>query len=260
VRRFLERAVMIQAFGLVWPTLIPAAMAALGALLGTVWRPGAVTRSSVQHFTAGVVLAAGGAELLPELAEAPPLGMAIGFLIGGGAMLAIRAFAGEEHGAGEGADDEDEDEQEAGHAPARGNASLLTTVGVDLAIDGLLCAVTLAAVPESGFVVIAALSLEVFFPGLATVVTLGGDRSAMARTFALALRGPAGAIVGALAFSSLPDVMKAGVLAFATAALLYLVGEELLAEAHEDSDDTPLSAGTFFLGFLAVLLLKSLGG
>ncbi|WP_454915615.1 transporter [Xanthobacter sediminis] len=242
---------MIQALTLIWPTLIPAAMAALGAVLGTVWRPGAVTRSSVQHFTAGVVLAAVGAELLPELAEAPPLGMAVGFLIGGGAMLAIRALAGGEHA--------EKEEEEAGRAPARGNMSLLATVGVDLAIDGLLCAVTLAAVPESGFVVIAALSLEVFFLGLATVVTLGGDRGALVRTFALALLVPAGAILGVLAFSGLPQVMKAGVLAFATAALLYLVGEELLAEAHEETDDTPLSAGAFFLGFLAVLLLKSLG-
>lgn len=250
---------MTQAFALIWPTLIPAVMAALGAVLGTVWRPGAVTRSSVQHFTAGVVLAAVGAELLPELAEAPPLGMAVGFLIGGGAMLAIRAIAGEAHGAEEQGAEEDEEDAPS-RVPARGTASLLATVGVDLAIDGLLCAVTLAAVPESGFVVIAALSLEVFFLGLATVVTLGGNASAMVRTFALALLVPAGAVVGALVFSGLPEAMKAGVLAFATAALLYLVGEELLAEAHEDAKDTTVSAGTFFLGFLAVLLLKSLGG
>ncbi|MFG1418290.1 transporter [Xanthobacter sp. V0B-10] len=239
-----------QALNLVWPTLIPAVLAVLGALLGTVWRPGRHTRSSVQHFTAGVVLAAVGAELLPELGAAPPLGMAIGFLLGGGAMLAIRAAVGEEM----------DDEEAEGATAGRGSTGLMVTVGVDLLIDGLLCAVTLAAVPESGLVVVAALSLEVFFLGLATVVTLGGGGRAMARMSGLALLVPVGALIGAAAFSALPAVMQTGILAFATAALLYLVAEELLAEAHEGTRDNSYSAGAFFLGFLAVLLLNALGG
>ncbi|MFG1401853.1 ZIP family metal transporter [Xanthobacter sediminis] len=242
-------AAVPQALNLVWPTLIPAILAMLGALLGTVWRPGPHTRSSVQHFTAGVVLAAVGAELLPELGAAPPLGMALGFLLGGGAMLAIRALVGEE-----------EDDEAEGAPAGRGSTGLMVTVGVDLLVDGLLCAVTLAAVPESGLVVVAALSLEVFFLGLATVVTLGGGGPAMAKMSGLALLVPVGALIGAAAFSALPAVMQTGILAFATAALLYLVAEELLAEAHEGTRDNTYSAGAFFLGFLAVLLLNALGG
>ena len=44
-------------------------------------------------------------------------------------------------------------------------------------------------------------------------------------------------------------------LAFGVAALLYLVTEELLVEAHE-TEDTPLATATFFAGFLALLLLE----
>lgn len=236
---------MPGAVSIVLLTLIPAASTALGALLGLAWQPAAATRSAVQHFTAGVVLAAVGVELLPELSEASPLFMAVGFLLGGGAMLAIRKLGGGEEGA-----------EEAGRA----GFALLLTVGVDLFIDGMLSAVTLAAAPESGFVVVAALSLEVFFLGLATVVSLGRSLATLLRAMGLVLLVPVGGLVGALAFAAAPPGLQAGVLAFATAALLYLVAEELLAEAHEEAPDTTFSAGAFFLGFLAVLLLKAAGG
>ena len=42
-------------------------------------------------------------------------------------------------------------------------------------------------------------------------------------------------------------------LSFGTAAMLYLVVEELLVEAHE-VEHTPLAAGAFFAGFLAELI------
>ena len=46
-------------------------------------------------------------------------------------------------------------------------------------------------------------------------------------------------------------------LAFALAALLYLVTEELLAEAHE-TPDVPLVTALFFVGFLLFLMLGML--
>ncbi|HJT03446.1 MAG TPA: hypothetical protein VJ757_07440 [Pseudonocardiaceae bacterium] len=51
----------------------------------------------------------------------------------------------------------------------------------------------------------------------------------------------------------------AAVLAFGAAALLYLVVEELLVEAHEQAE-TPLLAVLFFAGFLGIYLLAGLGG
>jgi ZIP family zinc transporter len=44
------------------------------------------------------------------------------------------------------------------------------------------------------------------------------------------------------------------VLAFGAAALMFLVTEELLTEAHEEKE-TPLLTATFFAGFLAFLIL-----
>mgnify|MGYP000439235608 CR=1 FL=1 len=46
---------------------------------------------------------------------------------------------------------------------------------------------------------------------------------------------------------------------FGTAALLYLVTEELLVEAHE-KPDTPLISSMFFVGFLALLTLEEMMG
>lgn len=47
------------------------------------------------------------------------------------------------------------------------------------------------------------------------------------------------------------------VLLFGIAALLYLVTEELLVEAHE-IPETPWLAATFFVGFLVMLVIEML--
>ena len=51
-----------------------------------------------------------------------------------------------------------------------------------------------------------------------------------------------------------PRVLE-GVLSFGVAALLYLVTEELLVKAHE-VPETALTTATFFVGFLAILLIE----
>jgi ZIP family zinc transporter len=48
------------------------------------------------------------------------------------------------------------------------------------------------------------------------------------------------------------------VLSFSLAALLFLITEELLTKAHEESESPWLTA-MFFLGFLAFLLLGMIG-
>ncbi len=59
-----------------------------------------------------------------------------------------------------------------------------------------------------------------------------------------------GAIGAVLALGSAPAALLAGLLAFGLAALLFLVAEELLVEAHE-TVDTPLLAAMLFVGFFA---------
>ena len=62
-----------------------------------------------------------------------------------------------------------------------------------------------------------------------------------------------------LPVAALSPVMIAGFLSFGLMALLYLVTEELLVEAHE-KPDTPLISSMFFVGFLALLTLEEMMG
>ncbi|MEI2715006.1 MAG: hypothetical protein V9G04_17370 [Nocardioides sp.] len=48
-------------------------------------------------------------------------------------------------------------------------------------------------------------------------------------------------------------------MAFGAAALLYLVVEELLVEAHEEQETVWLGA-SFFAGFLVIYVLAAMGG
>lgn len=68
-----------------------------------------------------------------------------------------------------------------------------------------------------------------------------------------------GAVVGVLLLSGLSGAALSAALAFGAAALLYLVTEELLVEAHEVLE-TPLTTALFFAGFLALLIIEILVG
>ena len=81
----------------------------------------------------------------------------------------------------------------------------------------------------------------------------------MAVTAGIALALPVGALLGIGPLASLPVTPFAAVLAFGTVALLYLVTEELLAEAHEVKDN-PSATATFFVGFLGILLVSLSSG
>jgi len=69
---------------------------------------------------------------------------------------------------------------------------------------------------------------------------------------------PAGAAASA-PIARLPPAFLTGFLSFGLVALLYLVTEELLAEAHE-TPDRPWVTDMFFVGFLALLTLAELLG
>ena len=230
--------------------LIPAIAMLLGGGVALRWNPGAATRSGIQHFTAGVVIAAVAAELVPSLHLGQSTwAMAAGFLLGVAAMLAVKKFAGAEE------EDGDEDTSKGPIGP------FIVTIGIDLAVDGLLCGVTLAASSGGGEVVVGALALEVLFLGVATVVSLRNRGVALGRVAAmlagLAMMIPIGGFAGYALFGAAPGWLQIAVLAFATAALLYLVFEELLAEAHEGGADTPVTTAMLFLGFLIVLVIKA---
>ncbi|WP_049758920.1 hypothetical protein [Renibacterium salmoninarum] len=77
-------------------------------------------------------------------------------------------------------------------------------------------------------------------------------------TFALSLFTFVGALIALFLLAGAPEAVLAAVLAFGAAALLYLVVEELLVEAHEHKETTVLTA-LFFVGFLCVYVFAALG-
>jgi ZIP family zinc transporter len=222
-------------------SLIPAAVLLAGGGIAAVRRPGRQLTSYLQHFAGGVVLAALTTELLPQVMHRhAPFSAAVGFVIGTGLMLAIRGFFGDEQDAKE------------GEAEGEVTGSMVVAVGIDLLIDGFLIGLGFAAGARTGLLLTFALGLEVLFLGLSTT----GSRPArtMLRMMGYALVLVIGAVAGAALAGKLNDEMMEGALAFGAAALIYLVTEELLVEAHEVKE-TPISVVMFSGGFLAIMVI-----
>ena len=224
---------------------IPAAAIVLGAVVASIRVPSPRAQSIVQHFAAGVVFAAVAGEVLPDLHDAhAPIPTVIGFAAGVGLMLLVKQLA-----EGKGAE-----------GPSRTSRALFIVVAVDLAVDGILVGVGFAAGTEKGLLIMVALTLEVLFLGLSTVGSLRESGASRARVIALsgvmALLLLVGAALGAGLAATLRGGPLIGVLAFSAAALLYLVTEELLVEAHE-VQETPLTTAVFFLGFLILFQIES---
>ena len=218
-------------------TLIPAFLAISTAVIFVRLRPGPVMVSAIQHFAAGVVFAAAAAEILPDVVHAgSAMAIFIGGTIGVLLMLAIKQL----------------------ETLFKGPAGLLTMIGVDLLIDGLILGIGFAVAVQTGLLLTVALSLEVIFLGLALVIGLSEDgwpaRKILITIIGLMALLPVGAVMAApVALMSAPVI--AGFLAFGLIALLYLVTEELLIEAHE-TPDTPWVTAMFFAGFLILLMLE----
>lgn len=169
-----------------------------------------------------------------------PLAATIGFAIGTGLMLLIRAVFG------------DESEAKQGEAEGDVSGSMIVAVGVDLFIDGFLIGLGFAAGARTGLLLTFALGLEVLFLGLSTSGAKPSRTLARMAGFAVALL--VGAAAGAGLATQLGDRMMEGALAFGAAALVYLITEELLVEAHEVKE-TPWSAAAFSVGFLVIMIV-----
>lgn len=226
--------------------LWPVAFMILSGIAAIFRAPGPRLTSAIQHFAAGVVFAVIAVELLPELVgKHAPLAVMVGFALGVLLMLGMKALT-ERLGA-------------KAVLPAGSTASpigLVATVAIDVFIDGLLIGVGFAAGAEQGKMLTFALTLELLFLGLSAASSQiqAGVARAKVVGVTLLLGGlvALGAIIGILLLGGLRGSMLAGVLAFGSAALLYLVTEELLVEAHEVPETSWLTAA-FFLGFLVFL-------
>jgi ZIP family zinc transporter len=222
-------------------TLIPVAAVLIGSLVAVTRRPSEAIVSAMQHLAAGVVFAAAAVEILPQVMhEGSPIATFIGGAIGITVMLSLKAIEGR----------------------AKGPVAMLGAVGVDILIDGLVLGLAFIAGGKAGLLLTIALTLEVLFLGLTVTAELGATIRSKARivaiTVGIALLLPIGAAL-ATPIALFTPVVIAGFLSFGLMALLYLVTEELLVEAHE-KPDTPLISAMFFIGFLGLLLIEEVLG
>lgn len=243
-------------------TTFPVAAAAAGAGAAALRSPGPRTMSAVQHFAAGVVVAALVGEVLPDLREEARWGWAVGgFLLGTAVVLALGAWgrmldrprrsAGTDAG-----------------AVATGAAlvlpvGLIATVGIDLLIDGVLVGLGATLGTTQAIILTAALTIEILFLALSVQGELAeaglSPWRAAGVSAGLGLITAVGALGSAVLLGGSGPGPIAATLAFGAAALLYLAVEELLVEAHEETETIWLSA-MFFLGFAVIYGFAQLGG
>lgn len=218
--------------------LIPMAAMIIGAAFPMYLTPDPRVTSALQHLAAGVVLAAATGELQPELMHQDRL---LPILIGGGLGIAVTmsfklldAYYGEA-------------------------SSFMLAIALDLLVDGMIIGLGFVAGTEQGALMTFALTLEILFLGLALSATLAPLYSAPAIMFFSVVIGSMlifGMGLG-LTAATWPPALLTGGYAFGLIALLYLVTEELLAEAREHPQNhTPVGTALFFLGFLFIIMLE----
>lgn len=131
-------------------------------------------------------------------------------------------------------------------------------VAIDSCLDGLLIGIASAAGPSAGPMMSASLSVEMGFLGLTLATTLSGQSFSKASLAALV--GPSCLVVaaglgGALAKTlSHSPVAMVGMLSFGSSALLFMVAEELLLDAHEDGEHVWWVDLQLYTGFFASIV------
>jgi ZIP family zinc transporter len=203
----------------------------------------------MQHLAAGVVFAAVGLEMGPGLLQRhESISTAVGFCIGVGIFVCIRYLT----------EKRSDGSSQVGGDRNKVSFSYVITIATDLIVDGLMIGIGFVAGAKTGILLSIALTMELISLALALVGYLRergkSSVAAIAITGALTSLVPIGSLVGLSVLSHMPEGIINGTIAAGTAALLYLVTEELLRDAHEEPEG-PITTATFFAGFLVVLLL-----
>ena len=189
---------------------------------------GKKTLSALQHFSAGIIFAALAIELLPLVLNDHELWVvSIGFALGVGLMLALK------------------------WSPQlkRLQSQLWVAYFIDFFIDGMLISLAVLAGQHSGLLVAIAVTVELFFLGF----TL--PKSARKLRFRIGCGVLLGGGLVLLAYPLLTPMILGGLLSFGCAALLFLVAEELLVQAHHDTEDGPWLTAMLFVGFWLMCVL-----
>jgi zinc transporter, ZIP family len=224
-----------------------AAVGLVGGGLSALWEPGPRLTGYIEHFAAGLVIAAVAVEILPRLEHSSPTAFVVlgGFAAGGGTMLAVKWFARQTV---------TREGDESGKA-----IGFSIATGVNVLMDGMIIGAGFVANPKLGVVLVVALGLELMSLCLSVGIDFNRNsnsaRTALMVTGGIASMLPVGAVAGLLLLGDASNVVTNAFLSFGAAALLYLVAEELLVEAHV-TDDTIFSSAMLLLGFLVMMALR----
>ena len=231
----------------IWLAL-PAGVMLLGGVLTTFWHPSRSLIALVQHLAAGIILAAVTVEVFPAMRSTviAPMMLVGSFTVGVLFMYAVKML-GHYLEVGRAA--------QAG--PTRFNYGLIITIFIDAALDGVTIGAGFAAGEKVGLALALGLSVEMLFLGMSLI----SDTIKGARVFwvsaALSLTILTTAVLGYYVLADAPRVTVAIALAFSAAALLYLVTEELLIEAHEHEEQS-YSMLILFAGFVGFWMISLL--
>jgi len=269
------------------------AMLVMSALVYVVHVP-KVMMSAFQHLAAGIVLSAVAVELVPIINEAPAdlanvVGIVSGFAAGVALFLVLAKLfpEGDDDGAGAADDRRSSALLPEGRKSGGGRTSLGSKIAfaeksisarkapafpvaftvavlVDSGVDGLLIGLSSAAGASAGFVMAVALTIEMGFLALTLAAVM--RRQPLCSAALVLLGAPAalaaGAGVGAAVAAAVASspALHTALVSFGIAALLYLVTEELLLEAHEGQEEEHVWYVDlcFFLGFMSAFLLEKL--
>jgi zinc transporter, ZIP family len=221
-----------------------------GGVLATLWTPSRWVTSYIQHFAAGVVVAAVALKVAPDMEHtgAPPLLVMGGFALGGLIMIGVKWATMRI----------EEREQRTRGKPW----GLTAAAAIDTLIDGAIIGTGFALGRGVGVILSLALGLELLFLTLSVGASFAQHKAARGTTIAvtsgISLLLLVGSLGGAAALRGASTTTLAVMLSFGAAALLYLVTEELLVETRLP-EETLSSTAMFFLGFLAIFAFVSLG-
>ncbi len=228
---------------LIYGAVAPIALL-LGGIVSILKKPNARIRSAILHFAAGVIFSVVAVEILPEImAKHDVLEIATGFGAGVLLMLGIRYFL----------EPKKEQKNKTGFPTV-----FVLVIAIDLLIDGVLMGIGFVTNQETGIFLAVAISVELLALGMATSITLGNSninrKKIIVTILGLSILVFGSTLLSAALLAGVSTGFLEIILAFGLAALLYLVTEELLVEAHESEQNIWLTAA-FFGGFLLFMLL-----
>ena len=240
---------MSDQFLMILPGVLLAAGAGLlGSIVALFWSPNIHARSAIQHFAAGAVLSAVASSVIPEAEKLGSItGILGGFAAGGLAMIALKWVVVRF----------EEKEKKGGNLPI----GLAAAAGVDTLVDGALITAGFFSGDQLGALLVAALAVELFFLTLSVGSEFRKGKSqgwqGFLITAGIAVLLFVGAFFASLILRDASEATIAVWLAFGSAALIYLIAEELLVEAIQ-AEKSLLSTAMLFAGFLVLLAFKLL--